>query len=316
MTASANVLQMVRAHFRDDHVAFGSAALALARATKINSIKVSIEMEVRDGMRRNAGSRSHRPTQLTQPGQLLQIKPPACDLLVPIQSVSFADLLLPDYLQADFDEIVTELEYRDELAERKLRASDRILLHGPPGNGKTSGASAIASALSVQAFAVSLPNLIESYLGATGRLFDSLTHDTLCVFDEIDAIGSARGGTEQAAGKENNSIVNTFLTLMDRCDKGIIIATTNRLDILDPALVRRFERVIEVPAPTRQQMVALASKLCEGYGINQIDVGTCSNFDEVTKLVKREAKRLAMTEILAAEAEEEEDNGNQENTGT
>jgi SpoVK/Ycf46/Vps4 family AAA+-type ATPase len=324
MTASANVLQMVRAHYSGDQSAFASAAMTLARGTKVFSIKQQIEMSVRDGMRRASAARGgYHPAPFSgsvqKPPPFQQLNPvSAGGLLQPLRVQTFEELLLPEHIQAEFDAIVTELEYRDELAERKLRARDRILLHGPPGNGKSSSASAIASALGVQAFGVSLPDLIDSFVGSTGKnlgkLFTELRPDTVCVFDELDAIGSSRGEASSSGSKELNSTVNTFLTLLDRSNVGIIIATTNRLDILDPALVRRFEEVIQIPAPSIAQMRALSERLCEGFGIAPVYVDDCSNFDAVTKSVKREARRVVMQEILAAEAAEEEgnDNGKQE----
>jgi SpoVK/Ycf46/Vps4 family AAA+-type ATPase len=322
MTASANVLQMVRAHYSGDQSSFASAAMTLARGTKVFSIKQQIEITVRDGMRRASQARG-KPQESSAvskytPQPFQQLNPVgAGGLLQPLRRQTFEELLLPEHIQSEFDAIVTELEYRDELAERKLRARDRILLHGPPGNGKSSSACAIASALGVQAFGVSLPDLIDSFVGSTGKnlgkLFTELRPDTVCVFDELDAIGSSRGEAASSGSKELNSTVNTFLTLLDRSNVGIIIATTNRLDILDPALVRRFEEVIQIPEPTLDQIRALGAKLSDGFGIQPVYVDDCRNFDAVTKSVKREARRIIMSEILAEEsAEEEENNGNQE----
>jgi SpoVK/Ycf46/Vps4 family AAA+-type ATPase len=111
---------------------------------------------------------------------------------------------------------------------------------------------------------------------------------------------------DQAAGKEANSIVNTMLTLLDRTKHGIIIATTNRPDILDPALLRRFDEQIEFPAPSPEQMRSLASKLCEGFGVPPVDVSSCANFDEVTKRCETEARRAVMRELIAAEQADKE----------
>ena len=313
MTASAHVIQLVRSHYAGNAHGFASSAMALARASKVLSVRNQIEDLVRHGL----SQQTRRPPQRME--QLGRQAPPtpamAGGMFQPLPKHTFDELLLHGGLQAIFDEILVELEYRQELAERGLRARDRILLHGPPGNGKTSSAAAIAEALDVQAFGVSLPQLVGMHIGETGqnlgRVFSSMAEDTVVVFDEIDAIGSTRTEATGAASKEMNSVTNTMLTLLDRNRTGIIVATTNRLDILDPALVRRFEEVLEVPAPTADQKRALAKKLCDGFQVAPVNVDDCPNFDAVTKRCQREARRLVMQEILAAEnAEEEQEDGN------
>lgn len=298
MTASAHVLQMVRAHYSGNDSSFATAALSLARASKVPSVKAAIINAVQ------AGARQQQP-QRRQPEQLQPLHAPNSKLLQRLRSVTFAELMLDGPIQTLLDEVVVELEYRDELAERKLRARNRLLFWGPPGNGKSSSAAALAEALDVPAYGVSLPQLIGSHLGETGRnlgeLFDAIRPDTVVVFDEIDALGSRRGETDSSAGKEQNSTINTLLTLLDRCKWGVIIGTTNRPDMLDPALLRRFDESIEFPAPTPEQMAVLGSKLCEGYGVEGIRVTDCRNFDEVAKRCETEARRIVMREILAAE---------------
>lgn len=279
--------------------------MALARASKAPTVKAAITNLVQSG--RTAG----RPVQSTaQPFQPPRALVKSSTMLQQLERVTFDELLLEPQVQAILDEIVVELEYREELAQRKLRARNRLLFWGPPGNGKTSSAAAMGAALDVPAYGVSLPRTISKYIGETGQnigqLFDGLTADTLIVFDELDAIGARRGATEQAAGKEHNGIVNTMLTLLDRCRHGVIIGTTNRPDILDPALLRRFDELVEFPAPNALQMRSLAEKLCDGYGVPPVDVSNCQNFDEVAKRCETEARRIVMRELLAAEAAEEE----------
>lgn len=230
-------------------------------------------------------------------------------MLQQLRPTTFSELMLHDDLQAALDEIIIELEYREHLAERNLRPRSRLLFHGPPGNGKTSVGSAIANALDVAAFGVHLPELMSKWVNATsenlGQLFKLLQTNTLIVFDELDAIGAARGATDHAAGKEANKIVNTLLTLLDRYASGIVIATTNRPDIIDPALRRRFDEELYFPEPTVQQMTTLAEWLCLEHGVSPLDVHECRNFDEVTKRCLTHARRFVMAQILAEERGEE-----------
>jgi SpoVK/Ycf46/Vps4 family AAA+-type ATPase len=221
--------------------------------------------------------------------------------------------MLGDELQATLDELVVELEYRDQLAARNLAPRSRLLFYGPPGNGKTSCASAIASALGLDAYVVSLPDLVSQYIGGTGanlgKLFDGLNPNRVVVFDELDAIGSSRGDSNTGSSKEQNATVNVMLTLMDRA-QGIIIATTNRLEIIDPALKRRFDESVHFPAPSVEQMRSLAVKVSAPHAVTAPDVDDCANFDEVTKRCLTHARREAMRQILADEAAEGEQDGN------
>lgn len=301
--ASAYVLQMVRAHYRRDESAFAYAAAALSKGAKSPAIKSEIEGLVRRGFQAGLAGQPQRPAQF--PAQR-----PTSGMLQPLPAVSFPDLLLDPALQAYLDEIVVELEYREHLAERGLRARNRLLFHGPPGNGKSSCGAALANALGVEAYCVSIPDTVSMYMGATGKnlgeLFSGIREGMVVVFDELDAIGTKRGGTTHSAGKEANAIVNTLLTLLDRHKSGVIIGTTNRPDILDPALLRRFDEHILFPAPNAEQMRSLAERLCEKHKIAPVHVDACANFDEVTKTVLREARRAVMRELLAADTAEDE----------
>jgi SpoVK/Ycf46/Vps4 family AAA+-type ATPase len=185
----------------------------------------------------------------------------------------------------------------------------------------------MAHALGLKAYAISLPRTISKWVSATGenlgKIFENLTPNTVVIFDEIEAVASHRGAVETSAGKEFNSTVNTLLTLMDRNRSGVIVATTNRPDIIDPAVLRRFDEHVEFPAPSAEQMRSLADRLSDGFDIPRVPwdvIGDCQNYDAVTKVVEREARRIVMREILAAEAaaetesepEEQSDGGEEE----
>lgn len=305
MSASILVLDLIRAHYRQDEQAFRAFSLRLARLTKTESVRNTMLDVVQKGRASSRASTNGRPLA-SQPRAV------SSELLERLPEVNFDDLLLEDSTRDHLEEVVLELAHRSELEERRLRPRSRLLFEGPPGNGKSSSAAAIGEEIGAPAYGVSIPQLVSKYIGDTeknlGALFQCIHSGVIVVFDELDAIGSSRMRVDQAASASHNSIVNTLLTLLDRRTGGIIVATTNRADILDPALLRRFDEVVAFPAPTPPQLDLLARRLEEKFGLETaVDVSACSNFDAVTKAVLREARRAVMAEILARKAEESED---------
>lgn len=130
------------------------------------------------------------------------------------------------------------------------------MLAGPPGNGKTSLASALANELDLQLVSVKMHSLIDSHMGVSsqniGKIFEyAMMNDCLLFIDEFDAIGSQRNKGAESSGKEYNNIVTTLLTNIDRLpDTCVLIAATNMLDVIDPAIQRRFDMNLWMDNPS------------------------------------------------------------------
>jgi MoxR-like ATPase len=162
-----------------------------------------------------------------------------------------------------------------EFCHFTLRTSRGIILHGPPGNGKTLLARAVANHMKARFIDVRSAELVLPYLGesesAIRRFFAVARENTPCVlfFDELDAIGMARGDAEHANGSNlRTRLVATLLNeldgVLDENDGVLVLAATNRLNTLDAALIRpgRLEVSIYVPMPSfrdRWDILALAS---------------------------------------------------------
>lgn len=131
---------------------------------------------------------------------------------------------------------------------------NRVLFHGPPGCGKTSAAEALAAELGVPLVVVRLDAIVSSYLGQTAanlrRIFEYATSaQWVVLFDEFDALGRQRDDASEHG--EIKRVVNSFLQLLDDYSgPSVLAAATNHDDILDRALWRRFDEVIEFPNPT------------------------------------------------------------------
>jgi len=137
-----------------------------------------------------------------------------------------------------------------------MQPRHRVLLSGPPGNGKTSVAEAIAEALAVQFFTVRYDALVGSYLGETNtrlaRLFDyARTVPCVLFFDEFDSIGKERGDNHETG--EIKRVVSFLLMQIDQLPSYVVaVAATNHAELLDRAVWRRFQLRLAMPQPSRQ----------------------------------------------------------------
>lgn len=180
---------------------------------------------------------------------------------IPETGVSFDDVAGCDGAKRDLQEIVEFLKKPDKFTKLGAKIPKGCLLIGPSGTGKTLLAKAVAGEAKVPFFSCSASEWIEMFVGIGGARIRSLFSDAskkapcIVFIDEIDAVGKARSGTSGLPGNdERDQTINQLLTEMDGFDgnKGIIvIAATNRPDVLDNALTRpgRFDRKIVVERP-------------------------------------------------------------------
>ena len=192
------------------------------------------------------------------------------------------DLILEQTPSVDLDSLVLTLPARREarqVIEEHMRANllrahgyeprHRILLSGPPGNGKTSFAEAIAEALSLPFFVVRYDALVGSYLGETNtrlrRLFDYVRiRPCVLFFDEFDSIGKERGDTHETG--EIKRVVSFLLMQIDQLPSYVLtIAATNHAELLDRAVWRRFQAKIAFPKPDVAEVAAYIERLVVGW---------------------------------------------------
>ena len=176
------------------------------------------------------------------------------------QTVTFDDVAGADEEKAELEEIVDFLKMPDKYIHMGARIPKGILLVGPPGTGKTLLAKAIAGEAGVPFFSISGSDFVEMFVGVGASrvrsMFEEAKKNSPCLIfiDEIDAVGRQRGAGLGGGHDEREQTLNQLLVEMDGfgVNEGIImIAATNRPDILDPALLRpgRFDRQIVVGAP-------------------------------------------------------------------
>lgn len=227
-----------------------------------------------------------------------------CFEVVPNRSLG--DLLLPEPVSKACRELIDEHTRRELLRSYSLSPRHRILLVGPPGNGKTSLAEAISHALLVPLLVVRYDGLIASFLGETAlrlrKLFDFVrSRSCVLFFDEFDTLGKERGDVHETG--EVKRIVSSLLLQIDSLPAHVVVITaTNHPELLDRAVWRRFQIRMELPPPTNAQiekyLEGAAARMNLTLGISHRSIAEklagCS-YSELEEFTSDIARRYVLT---------------------
>ena len=179
------------------------------------------------------------------------------------------DMVLDDEASKQLARIIKEQRMLARIKEHGLSPRRKLLLVGPPGTGKTMTASALAGELGIPLFLVRLDSLITKFMGETAaklrQVFDAIADlRGVYFFDEFDAIGSQRGTANDVG--EIRRVLNSFLQMIEHDQSNsLIIAATNHPEVLDIALFRRFDDVVEYHLPTPAQALDLIRSRLGGF---------------------------------------------------
>ena len=184
------------------------------------------------------------------------------------QKVSFADVAGNDNAKDDLKEVVDFLKNPGKFRLVGAKIPKGVLLVGPPGTGKTLIARAVAGEAGVRFYSISGSEFVEMFVGVGASrvrdLFTKAKKNAPCIIfiDEIDAVGRRRGTGVGGGHDEREQTLNQILVEMDGFEQGenvIVLAATNRADVLDPALLRpgRFDRRVNIDLPDRKDRLAI-----------------------------------------------------------
>ena len=244
------LLNLVRAGVRGDLGQFQKTVEAMAadeRAKKHGILADRLVAQLQ-------GNNGRQRPLATSPGSLLSS--PLVVERIPQRRVE--DLILPPEAAQAVQELVEEQHRADLLRSFNIEPRNRVLLAGPPGNGKTSLAEAIADALSVPFLIVRYEAVIGSYLGETaqriGQVFEcARSRQCVLFFDEFDAVAKERGDIHETG--EIKRVVSSLLLQVDALPSYVVVVTaSNHPELLDRAVWRRFQLRLELPAPKQGQV--------------------------------------------------------------
>jgi len=254
MATADQLKALLRSHLEGDDRHFYAVAMQLAaHEAKQGHGRLAEELRELIDAAKARRAMTDSPIPIARPkgelAGLLTVSYPSCRL---------ADMVLSAEVAQSLRRVLKEQRHISELRSHGLHPRRKLLLVGPSGTGKTMTAAAMAGELGIPLFVVRLDSLITKFMGETAaklrQVFDALqTTRGVYFFDEFDAIGSHRGMANEVG--EVRRILNSFLLMIEQDDSSsVIVAATNQPTILDQALFRRFDDVIEYHAPTRDEI--------------------------------------------------------------
>lgn len=263
MPTADQLKALLASHAEGDEAQFFAVAMQIA-ATEARAGHGKLADELRgliDKSKARLPAASKGPIPLARPrGELADF------LTASYPNTKLPDMVLDERLEKRLARVLREHHAVRNIRARGLSPRRKLLLLGPPGTGKTMTASALAGELGLPLFVIRLDGLITKFMGETSAklrlVFDAMNQTRgVYLFDEFDSIGSERGLGNDVG--EIRRVVNSFLQMVEQDNSdSLIVAATNHVKLLDRALFRRFDDIIEFDLPDHARIkLVLRAKL-------------------------------------------------------
>jgi SpoVK/Ycf46/Vps4 family AAA+-type ATPase len=194
---------------------------------------------------------------------------------ISLPQTSFESIVLNNFIMEEIAEFINSYKKRDEILRAGVEVISSLLLYGPPGCGKTTIAKYISFQTGLPLVTARLDGLISSLLGSTAKnirkIFDyALKRDCILFLDEFDVIAKLRDDKHELG--ELKRVVNSLIQNIDDFNQNsILIAATNHHQLLDPAIWRRFSKIITLDKPNKEEILVLLRNLMSSINSEVID---------------------------------------------
>jgi SpoVK/Ycf46/Vps4 family AAA+-type ATPase len=265
MASAEQLKALLKSHMDGDDAHFYAVAMQVAaHEAKLGHAKIAHELRA---IIDEAKAHKHLPQDTRRAVPIAQPRGELSSLLsVSYPKLRLLDMILDEGVRDRLVRIIKEHRQIAKIRSYGLAPRKKLLLVGPPGTGKTMSAAVLAGELGLPLFVVRLDSLITKFMGETAvklrLIFEAISQSRgVYLFDEFDSIGSQRGLSNDVG--EIRRVLNSFLQLIEQDDSdSLLLAATNHPEILDYALFRRFDDVVEYGLPEQEQLLsALQSKL-------------------------------------------------------
>lgn len=272
MPSAEQIKALLQSHIDGDNSQFYSIAMQMAaHEAKLGHGKLAKELRALiDSAKTDNQKNIVQAIPLTKPrGELTGL------LTVAYPKIRIVDMVLTSNISERLQRLIHEHTQIKKIRSHGLSPRKKLLLVGPPGTGKTLTASVLAGELGLPLFTVHLDSLITKYMGETAAklrlIFDAIMQTRgVYLFDEFDSIGSQRGLGNDVG--EIRRVLNSFLQMIEQDDSdSLLIAATNHGDLLDHALFRRFDDILEYKLPVQEEIINTFKSKLASFKVSRIN---------------------------------------------
>lgn len=312
MATGEQLKSLVKSHIEGDEERFFTLAMQVAAyEARQGHGKLAQDIRALIDSARIAAARSpesKKPTPIVHPrGELAGL------FTASYPKLRLSDMVLNSPVKSRLSRVLREQRARDKLRSYGLQPRRKLLLIGPPGSGKTMTAEVLAGELHAPLFVIRLDSLITKFMGETAAklrlVFDAmLSARGVYLFDEFDSIGAQRALPNDVG--EIRRVLNSFLQFIEYEESdSLILAATNHPEVLDQALFRRFDDVIQYGTPDKEQVLRTLQAKLASFKTSDIvwekvvQAALGRSYADLTRACEEAAKEMVLNDHQAISTE-------------